>query len=384
MKRGGLISLIFLTFMSGTATLAAVSENPVFSARRAAEELRAATRALSDARIARDRVQALSRTINAYEDGLRAMRAALRKAAIEARSLRLEFRAKRDEVARLLGILQTLQRTSTPLLLLHPAGPLETVRSGMILSEVTPALQQKATDLCEQLTQLLVLQGLQKSAIADLKKGLKGVQDARIALSLAMGQRTNLPRRLTSDPARLKQLAQNSRTLSGFANGLADLPFDRADAGTPRPPDFSKARGTLPLPVYGTLLRGFNEADAAGIRRPGIILSAPPVSLVTSPWSATIRYRGPLLDYGNVIILEPSAGYLIVLAGLGQVYGEVGQILSAGDPVGLLRGKDPSARDFLVEASQGSGEIRQETLYIEIRKDRKPIDPSAWFAFNNK
>jgi len=364
---------------------AALPQNPVFAARRAAEDLKSATRALSDARLAKDRVAALSRTIAAYEDGLRAMREALRKAAIRERAMRLELGAKRARISHLLGVLQTLQRASTPLLLLHPAGPLGTVRSGMILSEVTPALQQKAEELRAQIQEILALQSLQKTAIADLKMGLKGVQDARISLSLAMEQRTHLPRRLTSDPKKLKQLADNSRTMTGFANGLADLPFE---GPAPATRDFAAARGksagNLPLPVFGTLLHGFNEADAAGIRRPGIVLSAPPVSLVTTPWPATIRYRGPLLDYGNVIILEPSAGYLIVLAGLGQIYGEVGQILSAGDPVGLLRGKDPSARDFLVEASQGGGEIRQETLYIEIRKDRKPVDPGAWFALKNK
>ena len=136
--------------------------------------------------------------------------------------------------------------------------------------------------------------------------------------------------------------------------------------------------------MFGSLLRGFNEADAAGLRRPGILISAPAVTLVTSPWSATIRYLGAFLDYGNVIILEPRAGYLIVLAGLGQVYGEVGQILAAGDPIGLMRGTDPSAGDFLVEASQGSGEIRQETLYIEIRQDREAVDPGAWFALKDR
>jgi len=381
MIRRWIISLFLAVGLLSGGAIAQVGENPVFSARRAAEDLKSATRALSDAREARDRVKALSRVIKAYEDGLRAMRAALRKAAIRERSLRLELDSRRDQVSRLLGVLQTFERASTPLLLLHPSGPLDTVRSGMILSEVTPALQRQADELRTQLKELLVLKGLQTSAINDLKQGLKGVQDARIALGLAIGQRTNLPKRLTSSPGRLGQLVKNSNTLASFANGLADLPFDSA---TKPLPDFSKAKGRLPLPVYGTVLRRFNEADAAGIRRPGLVLSAPAVSLVTTPWPATIRYRGPLLDYGNVIILEPGAGYLIVLAGLGQVFGEVGQILSAGDPVGLLRGKDPSARDFLVEASQGSGKIRQETLYIEIRQGRTAVDPAAWFALKNK
>ncbi|MFT4716026.1 MAG: septal ring factor EnvC (AmiA/AmiB activator) [Paracoccaceae bacterium] len=357
------------------------NDDPVFATRKAAEDLKSATRALKDAREARDRVKALSRAIIAYEDGLKAMRVSLRKAAIREAAMRLEFAARRDQLSRLLGILQTLERASNPLLLIHPSGPLGTARSGQVLSEITPALHTQADDLRQQLEELLVLQALQNASVDDLKLGLRGLQSARLALTEAIGQRTNLPRRFVSDPVKLQTLVENSATLTGFANGLADLPFD--DIGDP-PLDFNAAQGNLPLPVFGTLLRKFNEADAAGLRRPGIILTAPPVSLVVTPFTATIRYRGPLLDYGNVIILEPAAGYLIVLAGLGQVYGEVGQILSAGDPVGLMEGTDPEAQDFLVETTQGNDDTRQQTLYIEIRQDRKAVDPAEWFAQLNR
>lgn len=353
----------------------------VFSARRAAEDLVAATVALGEAKKAKDRVAALSRTIRAYEDGLQAMREGLRKAAVREHSLRLEFKARRDQLSRLLGVLQTLQRAPAPLLLIHPSGPLGTARSGQILSEVTPALHRQAEELRTQLEELLVLQALQTSAEEDIRGGLAGAQQARVALTEAIGARTNLPKRFTSDPARLKILAENSETLTGFANGLSDLPFDGAP---PDPPDFAKAKGTLPLPLFGTLLRGYNEADAAGLRRPGIVLSAPPISLATAPWPATIRYRGAFLDYGKVIILEPEAGFLIVLAGLGQVYGEVGEILSQGDPIGLLGGDDTGAAEFLREAAQGGGVTRQETLYIEIRQNGDPVNPEDWFALKDR
>jgi len=372
-------ALMFCLALPGPAS--AASDEPVFAARNAAENLRAATLALTEAREARDRVSALSNTILAYEEGLLAMRESLRRAAIREYSLKLQFEARRDQLSQLLGVLQTLQRASTPLLLIHPSGPLGTARSGQILSEVTPALLRRAEDLRAQLEEMMLLQALQAAAKDDLESGLMAVQNARVALTKAIGERTNLPKRFVSDDQQLNTLLHNSETLNGFAQGLADLPFDSAPQS---PASFVAARGNIPLPVFGTLLRKFNEADASGLRHPGIILSAPSVSLVTAPFPATIRYLGPLLDYGNVIILEPEAGYLIVLAGLGEVYGEVGQILSAGDPVGLLRGTDPAARDFLVEASQGTGEIRQETLYIEIRQDRDPIDPGAWFALADK
>ncbi len=374
-----IISLAFALSLIFNLSFAAT--DPVFDVRRAAEDLKSATRALSDAENARDRVKALSRTVHAYENGLRAMRRSLRKAALREHALRLEFEARREQLSKLLGVLQSLQHVSTPLLLIHPSGPLGTARLGQALSEVTPALHQQAEELRFQLEELSVLQALQISAEEDLLLGLKGVQDARIALTTAIGDRTDLPMRFTSDPAKLKNLAENSETLSGFAKGLASLPIDAPEGEVA---DFASSKGNIPLPVFGSLLRGFNEADAAGLRRPGILISAPAVTLVTSPWSATIRYLGAFLDYGNVIILEPRAGYLIVLAGLGQVYGEVGQILAAGDPIGLMRGTDPSAGDFLVEASQGSGEIRQETLYIEIRQDREAVDPGAWFALKDR
>ncbi|MEZ5674302.1 MAG: hypothetical protein R3D81_03325 [Thalassovita sp.] len=45
-----------------------------------------------------------------------------------------------------------------------------------------------------------------------------------------------------------------------------------------------------------------DESDAAGIARPGVVLATRPRALVTTPTAATIRYLGPLLDYGNVMI----------------------------------------------------------------------------------
>jgi len=381
MRWASFITLV-CAMLAVTVSLAWSRSDPVFDARRAAEELRAATRALSDAKQARDRVRALSNVVKAYEDGLRAMRQALRQAAIKERALKLEFRNRREQLSRLLGILQTLEKASTPLLLLHPSGPLGTAEAGQILTEVTPALNRKVADLRARLSELQALQKLQKTALADLKEGLKGVQDARVALAEAIGRRTRkLPPRFASDPEKIKKLARNSDTLTKFASGLSDIPVEGAPETIQ---DFSAAKGKLPLPVYGAILRRFNEADASGVRHPGIVISAPPVSLVTAPFSATIRYVGPLLDYGNVIILEPQPGYLIVLAGLGRVYGKVGQVVSAGDPVGLMRGENPSAQDFLVETSDANSDIRQETLYIEIRKNRTPVDPAAWFEIENR
>ncbi len=136
----------------------------------------------------------------------------------------------------------------------------------------------------------------------------------------------------------------------------------------------------MPLPVIGTIRRRFNEQDAAGQEQPGIVVAAPPLSLVTAPQSGIVRFAGEFLDYGLVIIIEPAPEYLEILAGFGQIYVNKGDELASGDPIGLLGGEVPDSAEFLTEMSSASGVTNIETLYIEVREQGVPVDPSGWFA----
>ena len=363
--RAAALTLLLLTSPAAAETVAE-------QAARASADLLAAVDALQAADGARDRVSALTQTIRAYEEGLAALREALRQAALREAELTLRFDAERDRIAQLTGVLSQLESQPGPLLLMHPAGPSGTVRSGMMLADVTPALQAEADRLRAELDELNDLRALQLSAGETLARGLGAAQEARTALSQAISDRTELPRRFTEDPDALRALLESADTLDAFAAGLAP---DEADTQ-----DFAAAKGRLPLPATGTLLRGMDEADAAGIRRPGLTFATRPRALVTAPWPGTIRYRGPLLDYGNVMILEPGGGYLLVLAGLGVVYGEVGEVVAAGAPLGLMGGQEPELADILSSAQEGGGARETETLYLELRQGAVPVDPAEWFA----
>ena len=338
-----------------------------------------AVAALDTATTSRDRVAALTQTIRAYENGLAALREALRQAELREATLTLSFNAKRDRIGQLLGVLARMEADPGPLLLLHPDGPLGTARSGMMLAEVTPALQAEAEQLRTELQELADLQALQLSAGQTLTAGLDTAQKARSALSQAISDRTELPRRFTEDPEVLRELLESSDTLGAFAAGLS-LSADEGGGGQ----TFEDAKGSLPLPTLGTPLRLPDEADAAGVRRPGLTLATRPNALVTSPWPATIRYVGPLLDYGNVIVLEPGDGYLLVLAGLETVYGSVGEVIAADAPLGLMGGADGETgnetADFTASGTDGSGARDTETLYLELRQGAEPVNPMDWFA----
>ncbi|MFN4156793.1 MAG: murein hydrolase activator EnvC family protein [Gemmobacter sp.] len=351
----------------------ATAQTVTLDAARAASEFQTAIEGLQAATTARDRVAALTRTIGTYESGLSALREALRQARLRETQLALRLDAKSARVAQLLGVLTQLEAQPGPLLLLHPSGPLGMVRSGMILSDVTPALQAEVDMLRAELTELRDLRDLQTGAAATLAEGLTRAQEARTALSQAISDRAPLPRPYTADPAALQNLVDSAATLEAFAASLPPLP--EAD-GAIR--DFASMQGLLPAPARGTLLRRAHEADAAGVRRPGMALATRPQALVTAPAPGTIRYRGPLKDYGNVIILEPGGGYLLVMAGLGSVFGETGEVVAAGAPLGLMGGSDPAAQDFA--SIDGTGARETETLYIEMRRGTRPEDPAPWFA----
>ncbi len=350
-------------------------------ARLAIEKLNQAATALENAQGASDRVAALTQTVQAYEDGLAVMRDGLRRVAIQERAIQADFDSRSEELSQLLGVLQSMEKSPAPLLLLHPNGPIGTARSGMLLSDITPELAERAAALKNDLDQITLLRSLQGNAVDALQDGLVSVQAARTALAQAISDRSDLPRRYVSDPNKMARLLNDSETLSAFVTGLSQIDI----AGpAPRTADFAAAKGALPLPVAGRLLRRFDEPDAAGIVRPGILIAARPLSVVTTPWPATLRYRGPLLDYGNVIILEPQDGYLLVLAGLSDVYGEAGQVLDIGAPVGLMGGTTPNLGEFIENSVEGSGNTLSETLYIELRDGQSPVDPANWFALNKE
>ena len=350
-------------------------------AREALRDLVSASIKLDQSDGARDRVKALTETILAFESGLTATRDGLRRAAVREEQLSRKLEARDSETAAFIGVLQSLGVGQSPTIFLHPQGPTGTARAGMLLSEMTPVLNVHAAQLRQEVEEVQMLRLLQQEVADQLQLGLSEVQSARVALSTAIAERTDLPHQFTEDPVRTAILISSSETLEGFASGLSQVTENETEIDLPPLDD---RIGSLQLPVKGLLLRGMNEADAAGIARPGIILATRPGALVHAPTAATIRYVGPLLDYGNIMILEPQTDILFVFAGLNITYGKSGQVITEGTPLGLMGGLKITAsadniNTGLSTVGDGAGNGRLETLYIEVRQQNVPQDPVSWF-----
>lgn len=342
-------------------------------AQHAAQALKEASVKLAEADNALDRVRALTETIQAYESGLSAMREGLRGAAIEENRLVQSLGDREAEVSQLLGALMMIGDKSTPVSLLHPDGPAGTARATMMASELAPTLNKRADGLRSELLDLRKLRRLKSDSASQLKQGLAQAQQARTELNLAIANRTNLPTRFTEDPVRTAILLASTDTLDAFAKGLGEIAVNVTDAV---PLSVNSDIGNLPLPVKGQVVYAFNETDDTGVSRPGIVVGTLPQAIVTSPTAATVRYAGPLLDMGNIIILEPQADTLFVFAGLDVVYGKTGQVVESGMPIGLMGGQ------IAIDGSlnrEGGGSDRDEALYIEVRQNNITQDPQDWF-----
>jgi len=358
---------------------AAAQDTLATRASAAAEKLAEAQLTLQAAGGARDQIAALTDAVRAYEDGLIAVRAGLRDATAQYEALAADLDSKSAEVGQILGVLQTISRTPAPVMLLHPDGATGTARSGMIVADVTPGLQADVDALRAEIATVMQMRDLQENTADALRDGLEGVQTARAALSLALQNRTPLPARFSDDPVQTALLIASAETLGGFAQSLVEL----RGSGLPNDATLA-AKGALPLPVTGRVLRRFNEADAAGVTRPGILVATPPRALVVSPTPATILFQGPLLTYGNVVIVEPTAGVMVVFAGLAELYGETGQIIPGGTPLGLMGGQTPNADANLTTFPTALGGGASQALYLEVRDGQTPVDPATWFALEQQ
>ena len=205
------------------AQTGAGQDSTAAAALQAARDIEGAMQMLARAEEAPDRVAALTSTTRAFEAELAAMRDGLRRVTARQAELSAELEAREGEIAQLLGTLQVMGGTQTPVVFLHPSGAVGTARSAMIVADVSRGLDQSASALRDDLAEVEVLRQLQQSAAATLADGLRGVQEARTDLSQAVADRRDLPR--IHDPSHPMADAE------GFYEGsTVDLMVELADA----------------------------------------------------------------------------------------------------------------------------------------------------------
>ena len=134
---------------------------------------------------------------------------------------------------------------------------------------------------------------------------------------------------------------------------------------------FAKAKGSLPLPAQGKRVLGFGDKTQFGAQSMGTVFETRFSAQVRSPSDGRVLYAGPFRTWGQLLIVNADDGYHILLAGLSEINVQAGEFVLAGETVGFMN------------AAPRSGSAKAEgnapVLYVEFRKDNRPIDPEPWW-----
>jgi septal ring factor EnvC (AmiA/AmiB activator) len=313
--------------------------------------------------------------------------------------------ARRTLISEILAALQRMGRNPPPAVLVSPADMLGAIHAAMILGDVLPELHNETAALAGDLADLTAT----RQSIAaeqqklDTEKAELSAEQGRLSALVAARQSSldSAEQALTLKRQTSQQLATQATDLkdligkmeadpaaSGGSDPAQKTPAAGADDGlqmaalTPfKDPArlapaiaFSDAKGMLPLPVSGTMLKLFGAPDGFGGAEKGISFATRPDAAVSSPADGWVAFSGPYRSYGQLLIINGGGGYYVVLAGLGNVNVVVGQFVLAGEPVASM-GDGPAKTAAAIAIG-----ARQPILYVEFRKDGAAIDPSPWWA----
>jgi murein hydrolase activator len=316
--------------------------------------------------------------------------------------LRQSLAARREVLAEVLGALQRMGLNPPPAILVTPEDALSSVRSSILLAAVVPELRSETEILMADLAQLSRIAASIEAERERLALTMGEQAEEQQKLSLLLEEKRRLQARseeeLLAEQARAEQLAADASGLRELIDALeADLEIAReaaekarlaaaeaAAAEAARPPaeiaplpggvPFTAMAGQLSLPVSGRLSARFGQDDGAGGARMGDMVATHSGAIVTAPTDGAVLYAGPFRSYGQLLILDAGDGYHVVLAGMGRISVAPGQTLLAGEPVGVM-GESRVAS----VAAIGGGSAGPE-LYVEFRKEGKPVDPAPWWA----
>jgi septal ring factor EnvC (AmiA/AmiB activator) len=324
-----------------------------------------------EAQALRQKLIATAERVQALEKQKIVLDAEIVRLAAEDQRLAAGFAQDRIAVARLLAVIERLQHDTPPALALRPDDALGAARGAMLVGASLPDVYGKAAALARRIATL------QQTRAALIARRLDGVRNA----ALLRQARIELDQLLASKSAeaanadatyavlktRLAAIAEQAQNLEALLAKVAELRAHPAQQNvvviTAQNAGNGPARGTLLQPVVGTLLAG------PGTGGPGISFAAASGAQVVAPADCEVLFAGPYHKNGQVLILEVTAGYDLVLAGLDRIVVKPGDLVLAGEPVGVMSGA--SAMGNAPQMGQNGA------LYFELRQNGRALSPAS-------
>ena len=326
--------------------------------------------------------------------------------------IRRSLHERRGLLAEVLAALQRMGRNPPPALLVTPDDALASVRSAILLGAVVPGIRKETDKLAADLANLAALQTASAAEKASLTATMTdGIEEER-RMDLLLAENDKLSR---SNAAELAAERRHSEELAGKATSLEGLVASMeseiasvrdaaaaarqaeenrrlmtdeqraqakalADSGVPDKNriapayPFGELKAKLEVPVAGDILRQFGDADGTGHEAMGMTVATNPETVVTAPADGLVVFAGAFRSYGQMIILDVGDGYHLVLSGMDTINTRQGKFVFSGEPLAVMGAKRVASATALAL------ETDRPTLYIEFRKDGRPVDSRPWWT----
>jgi septal ring factor EnvC (AmiA/AmiB activator) len=232
--------------------------------------------------------------------------------------------------------------------------------------------QEKLTALRRQAREV---EGTRKE-LSDLKTA---AESRREAVESRRREKVALLERLRSEKeARLEAIRDLQRAAEELQGTFEELREVNSRPGGDRPErlvgaepfpleDFSRRRGQLPMPVKGSIIRGFGlQTDpelGTQIRSNGITVRAPYGEAIHAVHDGRVLYAGWFRGYGRILIMDHGEGYYTLVGHASELLKRVGDPVRQGETIARVG---------------ESGSLQGPVLYFEIRNKGKPVDPLEW------
>lgn len=322
----------------------------------------------------------------------------------EVDTVHASLRERKALLAEVLAALQRMGLNPPPAILVTPEDALSSVRSSILLSAVVPDMRDEMLVLVADLKELKRLKATYEAEREQLRTTLSGQKEEQVRLSLLLEEKKALEASknsaLAAEQQRAAELASKAANLQDLIGSIeqeiqsareaaqtARLEAQRRiDEGRERAEKqalssaritpayaFSDLAGKLSKPVSGRIITAFGDDDGYGSRTQGDTIEAAPGAYVTAPSDGWVLYAGPFRSYGQLLILNVGDDYHVVLAGMERIDVSQGQFVLAGEPVGAM------GTIHLASVSAAAAANENPTLYVEFRKNGKPVDPGPWW-----
>lgn len=323
-------------------------------------------------------------------------------------ALRVSLAEQKDSLSEILAALQRIGRNPPPALVIRPGDALNAVRSAILLSTLVPEIRVEAQALATQLEELISLSAKIEQEKGALQSGLSNLNEEKERLGLLIAkkkeQEASTQTAARDEEQKTIELASKARSLQELIDGMeqeieaARLAVEEAqetekrileqkietrkqkiaalkDAARLSPAiPFDKMKGLLRLPARGAILKKYGMGDGFGGQTQGMSIATRTGAQVTSPADGWIVYAGPFRSFGKLLIINAGDGYHVVLAGMDELFAEVGSFVLTNEPVGTMQQTRLATSDILESGAS------RPVLYIELRKDGVAIDPAPWWT----